>query len=372
MELKALTKTIIEAVSKSIQFDLKSYQDWDRQIVTKKIDELAPNNKARLEEEFLGCGPLSKLLENDAITEILVNGPEEIWIETHGRLEKTEDIFLSEQTYRSFFIRLFQEIGAEATINSPFVDGEWKGNRVHIVAPPSSACLTLSLRKHPNESWTFDRLSQMGWADVTSLQALKNLVTQRKNMIFVGPTGSGKTSALNACLNYTEKDERIVILEDTQELHVPHSSGLRLRTRNDSKKILEPITLQDLVKQSLRMRPDRLILGEVRGPEAKDLLQALSTGHSGSMCTLHASSPQEALIRLEMLIQLGAPQWDLAAVRRLIFLSLNYVVVLKKNADGKRVLEGIYKLSSVESFGITLERVNDQAAFLRVERTAPR
>jgi pilus assembly protein CpaF len=153
------------------------------------------------------------------------------------------------------------------------------------------------------------------------------------------------------------QNERVVILEDTDELHVPNLSSTKMLTRLDPHNLLPPVDLSALLRHSLRLRPDRLVLGEVRGPEAKDLLLTLATGHSGSLGTLHATSAQEALIRLEMLVQLGAPQWAQATVRRLIQLSLHYVVVAQKKIEGARVLEGIYKITSLEEFGFLLEKI---------------
>jgi pilus assembly protein CpaF len=180
----------------------------------------------------------------------------------------------------------------------------------------------------------------------------------------IGPTGSGKTAVLNACLAEISKDERVVILEDTDELRCANPLSTKLLSRWDSQKILSEVTLSDLVRLSLRLRPDRLVMGEVRGPEAKDLLMALSTGHRGSLATLHAETAQQALLRLEMLIQLGAPQWSLQAVRQLIHLSLDVIVVLKMEGRRRR-LHGMWRLSSLETFGFTLEPIAERLTLER-------
>ena len=183
------------------------------------------------------------------------------------------------------------------------------------------------------------------------------LVEQKRNFLVVGTTGTGKTSILNACLKSLGSNERTVIIEDSRELTLSNSASLRLLTRDDPQKILPPIDQGDLVRHALRLRPDRLVIGEIRGPEAKDLLMALSTGHSGSFSTLHAATAAQALIRLEMLIQLGAPHWNLQAIRRLIFMSLQAIAVVGRGQNGARQLQGIFILSSLEETGFLLERL---------------
>ena len=197
-------------------------------------------------------------------------------------------------------------------------------------------------------------LESAGWAQAPRIQMLRDLIVKQKNILFIGPTGSGKTTVLGACLRELQENERAVIIEDTDELARPNSSSAKLLTRPAQSAALPEVTLTDLVRQSLRMRPQRLVMGEVRGAEAKDLLLALATGHSGSLGTVHAADPRQALLRLEMLVQLGAPQWNVQAIRQLIQLSVDYLVVCG-NADGKRRLDGIYKVAALESFGFLLE-----------------
>ncbi|RYZ78974.1 MAG: CpaF family protein, partial [Proteobacteria bacterium] len=165
------------------------------------------------------------------------------------------------------------------------------------------------------------------------------------------------TSLINALLQTIPSNERAVVIEDTPEIELPNTSSMKLITREDPQGILKSIDQGQLLKHSLRLRPDRIVMGEIRGGEAKDLLMALATGHGGSFGTLHASDARQALIRLEMLIQMGAPQWNLPAVRRLIHLSLDYILVVEKNAEGKRQFQGIYKICSLEENGFLIEKV---------------
>lgn len=312
----------------------------------------------RLLNEYFGAGPIEDLLNDPDVSEIILNGQEDLWFEKAGRLEKWNETFLSALTFRNFIARLSREANIQASLDCPFVDGHWRGCRVHLIIPPASGeHAVVTLRKHSVEPWTFARLAENAWAPNTGLDAIRELVRNKKNFLIVGGTGSGKTSVLNACLSELGERERTLIIEDTSELSVPNTVSSKLLTRRDPQRQLRDIDQGELLKQALRMRPDRLIMGEIRGGEAKDLLMAFATGHTGCMGTLHAESARQALIRLEMLIQIGAPQWNLQAVRTLIFLSLQYVVVVGKRADGGRFLEGLYRISSLEEIGFLIEKV---------------
>ncbi|MEK7357078.1 MAG: ATPase, T2SS/T4P/T4SS family, partial [Bdellovibrionota bacterium] len=240
----------------------------------------------------------------------------------------------------------------------PFADGLWRGCRVHLIVPPASGAEpVLTFRKHPENPWTLAKLVASGWSSEQDAAKLEALVKDRLNFVVIGGTGSGKTSVLNACLASLPVSERTVIIEDTSELRCPNRASSKLLTRRDPQGHLREIDLSELVRHSLRMRPDRLVMGEIRGGEAKDLLMAFATGHTGCMGTLHAESARQALARLEMLVQLGAPQWSTQAVRSVIHFSLQAVVVVGKNKDGARRLEGIYRIVSLEEFGFLIERM---------------
>lgn len=311
----------------------------------------------RLEAEFLEFGPLNVFLDRSDITELILNGPEQIWYETKGRLVSVTDRFLGPITYRNTIERICLEAGTIVDLNTPFADGAWRNHRLHVTIPPVTPHWTMTLRRGSTEIKSFDRLIEEGWTETQTLSNLLDLVRRRKNILIVGPTSSGKTTILNLLLQTVESKDRAVILEDTSELLSPNSASIKLLTRFDSRKLLADVDLTALVRQALRMRPDRLIMGEVRGAEAKDLLMALATGHRGCMGTLHADSARQALLRLEMLIQLGAPQWSLGCVRSLIQLSLDAIVVLGKTPEGERKLEGIYHLGSLEEQGLLLEKI---------------
>lgn len=333
--------------------------DAIKNLVKELIEELPSDAALRLQQEYFANGPLEALLEDPGITEIIINDFDRLWIEKEGRLLECPDCFLSQWTYEGFLRKLYLEVGQEPTLLHPFIDGEWMGHRIHLVGiyGQDRRNVQITIRKHKKDSWRLEELKKRDWASSEAIEYLKNIMALKKNILVIGPTGSGKTSVLKALLRECEPNERVVILEDSREIEPPNASSTHLLTRMDAREVLPNISLSDLVRQSLRMRPDRVVVGEVRGGEAKDLLLALATGHSGSAGTLHASDAGQALLRLEMLIQMGAPHWSLMAIRRLIYLSLNYVLVCQKNPNGHRTLEGLYRLVTVEESGVIIEKV---------------
>lgn len=347
-----------------IQTEKHSSQPGDdhlQNLVQHYLQMLPEPHQQRLHDEYFGVGPLKPLLQDELITEIIINRFDIIWVEKNGHLQPIQDTFCTQHTYDSFLQRLYLELGQEPTLTCPFIDGNWNHLRVHIVGSytPLNPEVRLTIRKHRRQSWTLADLQHVQWNHtVAELSFLSQLVHDKQNLLIIGPANTGKTSVLKALLHEAPLEERILILEDSKEIDPPSPSSVHLLTRFDARGVLPSILLADLVKQSLRMRPDRLVVGEVRGEEAKDLLLAMATGHTGSFGTLHASDPRQALIRLEMLIQMGAPQWDLLAIRKLILLSLNYLIVCSRRPSGQRKLAGIYKLISLETSGIIIERVH--------------
>jgi pilus assembly protein CpaF len=313
-------------------------------------------DQQRILQEFCETGPLIHLIDDQTVTEILINGQREIWYEKVGKLERLPDNFFSAFTYENFVQKIFCESGVHIDLRRPAVDGNWLGFRFHAIGVPLSLNGTiLTLRRHPENPWTIDELCQAEWASRDVCHRLESLVTDNESLLIAGTTGSGKTSILSACLQNIRTNERAIILEDTKEIALPNQISLRLLTRSEARSELPDYSLSDLVRQSLRMRPDRLIMGEIRGPEAKDLLLSLSTGHKGAMATIHARSPHEALMRLEILIQLGAPMWRTETVRKLIFHGLQYIILTQRENHQRR-FAGAYRISSLESSGFLLDR----------------
>lgn len=326
-------------------------------LIEKYPQPLSPLLKKRILSEFCAAGPVHPLIEDLSVTEICINGFDQIWYEIDGQLRALQDRFFSGFTYENFIQRIFSDARVHIDLCQPAVDGSWKEFRLHAVGKPLSPLGTiLTLRRHPQNSWTLEKLEERGWACRKLLGKIAHLVRQKQTLLIAGPTGSGKTSVLSACLKNLATNERALILEDTQEIALPNSSSLQLLTREDLRTHLPNYTLSDLIRHSLRMRPDRLIMGEVRGPEAKDLVLLLSTGHQGGLATIHARDPHEALMRLEILIQLGAPQWKPETVRKLIFHGIQYILLTERLENGQRQFAGAYRLSSLESTGFLLDR----------------
>lgn len=310
----------------------------------------------RVRAEFIGLGPLEALLEDEEITEVIVTGHKSIFYEKHGRLWPSADRFVSEQLYQLVIARISSQIHNSPDSLKPFADGRLANHRVHIASSWATHDETqLTLRRIRRNPWTLDELARVGAITPDQLNELQNIVHNQLNTIVIGSTGSGKTSLLQSLLQETDPDCRTVIIEDTHELSPPSLLCSRLLTRAEVGHEIRAITMSDLVKQSLRMRPDRICVGEVRSGEAKDLLLALATGHRGSMGTLHANHPRDAMDRLCMLVQMGAPEWNDHTVRRLIQSSIDVVITVARRKDGSRGVERIDRLTSVEQSGFCFE-----------------
>lgn len=327
--------------------------DWKR--------ELQNHDKTvvqRIESELLSYGPLDGLILNTEVTEILANSHQDIYFEKNGKLYKYDDHFFSEETYNAALDRLSQNCGSCLNREKPYLEAQTGNLRISLISGELSRGNTvLSIRKQPKNSWTLENFKQLNFLTEHQKTLIQNILRTQKNFLVVGNTSSGKTSLLQALLNELPENERTVIIEDTQELNPPNNLGISLLTRLDPNRSVIDINMDDLLKRALRLRPDRLIVGEIRGAEARSLLMALSTGHNGSFGTLHAKSAQEALLRLEMLIQMETT-WNLDSIRKLIALSLNYILVTEKS-DGIRKLKGIYEINSLESSGFTITQIDD-------------
>lgn len=331
-----------------------------------EIGSFLPLESPLNKEHFLISPQVSPILEKfssfealkdcEDITEIILQGPNNIWYEQNGELLKAQFSLGSDSDYTQFFNRVMDEAGLIINYNYPSVDGQWDSFRVHAVIPPVSLTPSLTLRKQKSSRWDLKQLDKNKWGTPKEIQFLKGLVQNKKNILIIGETGCGKTSVLEALLNEVSPNERCIVMEDSPEIKLPNESSCRLLCRFDPQGVLPTITMTDLIKYSLRMRPHRLLMGEIRSVEAKDYLLSLSTGHTGSLASLHAECGAQALLRLEMLVQM-ASDWSLESIRKLLYLSLNYIVTVGLT-DGKRHLKKIEKICGLESTGLLLEEVD--------------
>lgn len=301
---------------------------------------------------------MNDLFEDPDVTEIWFNSPSDIWYEKSNTTYRYSGGFKNSTEYENFVHDICIDSHMVLDLNHPFADGHWRGFRIHLVSPPASMnVFKITMRKHPQNSWTLQSLAERNWATAKEILLIEKLLHERRNIIVVGATGTGKTSVINACVGFVEDKERVVVIEDTNEIKLRSSLGVKLLTRNEVKNSLALIDQSELLKQALRMRPDRIVMGEVRGSEAKDLLLALSTGHRGSMGSLHAESAKQALLRLEMLVQMGAPEWNLHTIRTLLYLTIDVILVVGVE-NGNRKLKGLYSLGGLEEHGLLLDEIH--------------
>jgi len=307
-------------------------------------------------------GPLQPIIEDETVTEIMVNGKDNIYLERNGRIERADVRFDSEDELLTIINKIVKEVGREVNQSSPIVDARLTdGSRVNIVLPPVSLTgPVITIRKFPAKAMTLEQLLDWNALSDEAAEFLHKLVIAKYNIFVVGGTGSGKTTFLNALCNCIPRDERIITVEDSAELRIVSVPNLiSLETKNTTASSNAEITIRALIKSSLRMRPDRIIVGEVRGPEALDMLQAMNTGHDGSLSTGHANSTQDMLSRLETMI-LSDSDFPLESVRRQIASSLDIMIFLGRLRDkSRKVLEicevldysnGIVQLSKLYEF----------------------
>jgi pilus assembly protein CpaF len=301
-------------------------------------------------DELLGFGPLEELLGDPDVTDIMVNGPEQTYIEKKGKLQIAPIRFRDEAHLFQIAQRIVNQVGRRVDQTTPLADARLKdGSRVNVIVPPLSLRGTaISIRKFSEKPITLDMLKNFGSMDDKMCTALKIAGASRMNVVISGGTGSGKTTMLNALSKMIDPGERVLTIEDAAELRLQQPHWLPLETRPANLEGQGAITIGDLVKNALRMRPDRIILGEIRGSEAFDLLAAMNTGHDGSMCTLHANSPREALGRMENMIMMGDIKIPKEAISRQIAESVDLIVQVKRLRDGTRRTTNITEVIGME------------------------
>jgi pilus assembly protein CpaF len=310
-----------------------------------------------LVDDMVGLGPLEPLLADESINDIMVNGPHQVYVERKGKLELTEVRFRDNGHVMNIAQRIVTRVGRRVDETSPIADARLPdGSRVNIIAPPLAidGC-SISIRKFSKKSITLDVMMRQRNMSEDLGKVLKIASACRLNVVISGGTGSGKTTMLNAMSQLIDPAERVVTIEDAAELQLQQPHVVRLETRPANLEGTGEITMRDLVKNALRMRPDRIICGEVRGPEALDMLQAMNTGHDGSMCTLHANNPREALTRMENMIGMAAVNLPSKAVRTQIVGAVNLIVQVQRMRDGIRRVTHVTEVIGMEGEVVTTQ-----------------
>jgi pilus assembly protein CpaF len=300
--------------------------------------------------DVLGYGPLEPLLARDDIADIMINGPEKAYIEVAGKIQLTNIRFRDAAQLMNICQRIVSQVGRRVDEASPICDARLlDGSRVNVIAPPLAIDgAALTIRKFKKDKLTLDQLERFGSISPEGAEILKIIGKVRCNIVVSGGTGSGKTTLLNCLTNYIESDERIITCEDAAELQLQQPHVVRLETRPPNLEGQGQVTMRDLVKNCLRMRPERIIVGEVRGPEAFDLLQAMNTGHDGSMGTLHANTPREALSRIESMITMGGFSLPSKTIREMMVSSIDVIVQAARLRDGSRRITHITEVIGME------------------------
>ncbi|WP_109666459.1 CpaF family protein [Mesorhizobium loti] len=300
--------------------------------------------------DVLGYGPLEPLLARDDIADIMVNGSKNVYIEVNGKVEQTGIRFRDNQQLLNICQRIVSQVGRRVDESSPICDARLPdGSRVNVIAPPLSIDgATLTIRKFKKDKLTLDQLVKFGAISPQGAEVLKIISRVRCNIVISGGTGSGKTTLLNCLTNYIDRDERVITCEDSAELQLQQPHVVRLETRPPNLEGEGEVTMRDLVKNCLRMRPERIIVGEVRGPEVFDLLQAMNTGHDGSMGTIHSNSPRECLNRIESMIAMGGYSLPQRTVREIVVGSVDVIIQAARLRDGSRRITHITEVIGME------------------------
>ncbi|MEZ5814151.1 MAG: ATPase, T2SS/T4P/T4SS family [Alphaproteobacteria bacterium] len=346
MESKAAREEVLSAVEEIARFRNLDLTPAELQSISKECAD-----------DMLGFGPLEELLERDDIADIMINGPETTYIEVGGKIQKTKVKFRDNQHLTTICQRIVGAIGRRVDEASPICDARLSdGSRVNVIIPPlavDGACMTI--RKFTKDKLTLEKLQEFGSMTPSCAQLIKAIGRCRVNVLVSGGTGSGKTTMLNCLTRYIEPGERIITCEDACELQLQQPHVVRLETRPPNLEGVGEVTMRDLVKNCLRMRPERIIVGEVRGPEAFDLLQAMNTGHDGSMGTVHANNPREALSRMENMIAMGGLNLPQQAVREQIAGAVNVIIQVQRLRDGSRKTTHVTEITGMEGEVVTMQ-----------------
>jgi pilus assembly protein CpaF len=314
---------------------------------------------ADIADDILGYGPLEPFLRDDTVTEIMVNGPDKVYVERTGKIESTDATFVDDAHVLRIIDKIVSQIGRRVDESSPMVDARLPdGSRVNAIIPPLALRgPTLTIRKFSRDPYTMDDLIEFGSITSRAAHFLAACVKGKLNILISGGTGTGKTTLLNAMSAYVPGDERIVTIEDAAELQLQQDHVITLESRPANIEGTGEIRIRELLRNSLRMRPDRIIVGEVRGSETVDMLQAMNTGHEGSLTTIHANSPRDSLARLETLVLTAGVELPLRAIREQISSAFDLLVQITRLVDGSRRITNITEVLRMESDVVTLQDI---------------
>jgi len=343
------------ALRERVSADIKSHLAQEQGISRDDRDRLA----SEIADDILGHGPLERLLADESVTEIMVNGPFDVWVERQGRLYETTVRFNDESHLRRIINKIVAQVGRRIDESSPLVDARLPdGSRVNAVIPPLSLSGPLvTIRKFSKKRLDLNDLVRLGTLSTETIEFLQRCVLAELNILISGGTGSGKTTLLNALSTAIPDSNRIVTIEDAAELRLNQRHVLRLESRPKNIEGEGEIPIRELVRNSLRMRPDRIIVGEVRGAEALDMLQAMNTGHDGSLCTVHSNAPRDALSRIETMVLMAGFDLPVKAIRQQVASALDLIVHLERLEDGSRRVTAITEVGRMESDIITLQDI---------------
>jgi len=346
LDHKSVRDAISEIVSEIINMRNLTLSAAEQQMVITEICN-----------DVLGLGPLEPLLARDDIADIMVNGADKVYIETNGKIELTDIRFRDNQQLMNICQRIVSAVGRRVDEASPICDARLAdGSRVNVIAPPLSIDgPALTIRKFRRDRLTLDKLVKFGTITPAGGRLLEIIGHCRINTIVSGGTGSGKTTLLNCLTNYIDRTERVITCEDAAELQLQQPHVVRLETRPPNLEGVGQVSMRDLVRNCLRMRPERIIVGEVRGPEAFDLLQAMNTGHDGSMGTIHANNPRECVSRMENMIAMGGYNLPAKTVREHIAGAIQVVVQAARLRDGSRKITHVSEVMGMEGEVVTLQ-----------------
>ncbi len=342
-----------------------------RAVVREKLDQAYDNLKLTLPnevresiikdvfDELVGFGPIQPLLDDPEISEVMVNGAKQVYIERNGELLETGISFQNDEQVYRLINRIVNPLGRRVDIDNPTVDARLPdGSRVNVVVPPVAIDgPSITIRKFLKTRLTMDQFIELGSITPNMVEFLNACIVARLNILISGNTSSGKTTLLNILTGYIPGNERVITIEDAGELKLNQKYVVRLETKNPNPDGSGAVTPRDLVKNSLRMRPDRIIVGEVRGGEALDMLQAMNTGHDGSLTTLHANSPRDAIARLETMVMMAGLELPMFAIRRQIASSINLIVHMARLQDGSRRITNITEIVGMEGEIVTTQDI---------------